>query len=67
MVLLRLSVLLHRSRSERELPPLGLLPDGSGLKISLPSGWLAVHPLTGADLEEERRRLRKIEIELTIA
>src|SRR5690606_26963638 len=38
--LLRLAVLLHRSRSDEALPPLALTADGNQLTIELPASWL---------------------------
>lgn len=52
-VLLRLAVMLNRSRSSAELPPFELYADGQTLEICFPDGWLETHPLTGADLETE--------------
>ncbi len=56
-VLLRLAVLLHRSRSERRAPAVRLEPGRDALKVRFPEGWLARHPLTRADLDEERTLL----------
>ena len=57
LVLLRLAVLLNRSRPV-ELPPLpALTPSSSGLRVAFPSGWLDAHPLTREDLGEEAREL----------
>ena len=65
-VLLRLAVMLHRSRSRQALPP--LKPDVNGQRLSLgfPNGWLDQHPLTRADLENEARYLRKAGFRLEI-
>lgn len=52
-VLLRLAVLLHRGRGPRALPPIQLKPKGRSLAVTFPKGWLAEHPLTAADLEQE--------------
>jgi len=56
-VLLRLAVLLHRSRSGRRAPTLRLAAGRDGLAVTFPDGWLARHPLTRADLDEETRQL----------
>jgi exopolyphosphatase/guanosine-5'-triphosphate,3'-diphosphate pyrophosphatase len=57
LVLLRLAVLLNRSRPV-ELPPLpALTPSSSGLRVAFPPGWLDAHPLTREDLGEEAREL----------
>jgi exopolyphosphatase/guanosine-5'-triphosphate,3'-diphosphate pyrophosphatase len=56
-VLLRLAVLLHRSRSARRPPGLKLTARRESLHVRFAPGWLARHPLTRADLDEERRLL----------
>jgi exopolyphosphatase / guanosine-5'-triphosphate,3'-diphosphate pyrophosphatase len=53
IVLLRLAVLLHRSRGSRALPQIVLSARGRSLEVGFPKGWLAEHPLTAADLEQE--------------
>ena len=58
-VLLRLAVMLHRSRSRQSLPPLTLNVNGQRLELRFPEDWLAGHPLTRADLENEAGYLRK--------
>lgn len=52
-VLLRLAVVLNRSRSRRQLPDIQLSAKGRRLKLHLPPEWLLEHPLTRADLEQE--------------
>ncbi len=53
IVLLRFAVLLHRARGPRALPAIALKPRGRSLEAAFPKGWLAEHPLTVADLEQE--------------
>jgi exopolyphosphatase/guanosine-5'-triphosphate,3'-diphosphate pyrophosphatase len=67
IVLLRLAVLLHRSRSTAALPPIRLTAHARTLELSFPARWLREHPLTAADLTQEvgylraqRRRLRVV-------
>lgn len=53
-MLLRLAARLHRSRSPRALPPIDLVVEGGdALSLQFPSGWLADHRLTRADLQDE--------------
>jgi exopolyphosphatase/guanosine-5'-triphosphate,3'-diphosphate pyrophosphatase len=52
-LLLRLAVLLNRSRSPRRPPSYLLRARGDRLEIAFPKNWLARHPLTRADLVEE--------------
>jgi exopolyphosphatase / guanosine-5'-triphosphate,3'-diphosphate pyrophosphatase len=53
IVLLRFAVLLHRARDSRALPEIVLKVRGRALEVGFPKGWLAEHPLTAADLEQE--------------
>ena len=52
-ILLRLAVVLNRSRSRRQMPAVQLRARRRRLKLSLPEDWLRNHPLTRADLEQE--------------
>lgn len=52
-VLLRLAVLLHRSRTVRRPPSLVVTTGKDRLAVRFPDGWLVRHPLTRADLDEE--------------
>jgi len=52
-LLLRLAVLLHRSRQPEPLPELRLTATGRTLDLRFPAGWLDAHPLTHADLLRE--------------
>ena len=58
IVLLRLSVLLHRGRSPQPLPEVRLQVKGRNLNLELPQGWIKEHPLTLEDLEQERAYLK---------
>ena len=62
--LLRLAVLLHRSRTLDPLPPLSLRADAGSLELEFPKDWLEEHPLTRANLLEERKRLKLLGVEL---
>ena len=65
VVLLRLAVLLHRSRSEAPLPEMKLLVKKRNLTLIFPTGWLEEHALTRADLEQEATYLEKARYSLT--
>jgi len=67
VVLLRLAVLLNRSRSPSDLPPIVLQAGKDSLELRFPFGWLDVNPLTAADLEQERDWLRARGFELRVA
>jgi exopolyphosphatase/guanosine-5'-triphosphate,3'-diphosphate pyrophosphatase len=66
VVLLRLAVLLNRSRSADELPQIALKPGNDLLDVRFPEGWLDRNPLTAADLEQEHSWLQARGFELTI-
>lgn len=57
-VLLRLAVLLHRGRTDEQVPDLSIRADKSGITLRLPANWLEQHPLTHADLKKERQFLK---------
>lgn len=52
-VLLRLAVVLNRSRSSVPLPSFELAIENQHIDIAFPANWLEARPLTGADLETE--------------
>ena len=55
-LLLRCAVVLHRSRSARQTPPLcAIQADPAGLHLVFPERWLRDHPMTRVDLAEEAR------------
>jgi exopolyphosphatase/guanosine-5'-triphosphate,3'-diphosphate pyrophosphatase len=66
IVLLRLTVLLHRGRSDAALPALNLLARGRSLEIRFPGRWLKDHPLTAADLVQEIELLRAADFRLKV-
>ena len=64
--LLRLSVLLHRARSDEPLPHLQLEAGPAQLELAVPRRWLEQHPLTRIDLEQERDSLKHSGIKLLV-
>jgi exopolyphosphatase/guanosine-5'-triphosphate,3'-diphosphate pyrophosphatase len=64
-VLLRLAVLLNRSRTPTQVPQLRLEAGTSELTLRFAPGWLDQHPLTRADLERETESLGAIDLRLT--
>lgn len=56
-ILLRLAILLHRSRSPDELPEIRVNAEGMNLELVFPDGWLAQHALSEADLAREAEYL----------
>ena len=71
-VVLRLAVVLHRGRSDRVLPPVSITAKGEPgpggeVNLTLPQKWLAQHPLTKLDLEQEAGFLAMIPVRLNVA
>lgn len=66
IVLLRLAVLLNRSRSSMELPNIELDPGKQRLGIRVACEWLEANPLTEADLAREEDWLRACGFELDL-
>ena len=65
-VLLRLACLLNRDRSLRTLPELSLSARRRKLKLAFRAGWLEDHPLTVADLQQERAFLKAAGVKLRV-
>jgi len=64
--ILRLAVLLHRSREPELKVPFKLHVTRGGLQLQLRRGWLDRHPLTRADLEQEVVQLRSAGLRLRV-
>jgi exopolyphosphatase / guanosine-5'-triphosphate,3'-diphosphate pyrophosphatase len=64
MGILRLAVLLHRSRGTKAPPPLAIEATRQDLRLVFPASWLEVHPLTRADLEQEAHYLAPLDLGL---
>ena len=65
-LLLRLAVVLHRSRSTQPLPDVVASTTAAGLRLAFPPGWLHHHPLTHADLEQEAGNWTGVGLELVL-
>jgi exopolyphosphatase/guanosine-5'-triphosphate,3'-diphosphate pyrophosphatase len=50
---LRLAVILHRTRDDRDLPAWRVRPAGNGFHLEIPADWLHENPLTAAAISEE--------------
>jgi len=59
ITVLRLAVLLNRSRAPNDLPFMEVSVSGETLRVRFPEGWMEQHPLTLADLRQEENFLRK--------
>jgi exopolyphosphatase/guanosine-5'-triphosphate,3'-diphosphate pyrophosphatase len=66
-ILLRLAVLLHRSRSTEPLPEFSLTAEKKSLSIQFPPDWLPSHQLTLTDLEQESSYLAAADFILTFS
>ena len=64
-MLLRLAVLLSRSRGNAVPPPFAIRVGESSLNLRFESDWLAANPLAAADLERERGYLAAIDYDLS--
>jgi exopolyphosphatase/guanosine-5'-triphosphate,3'-diphosphate pyrophosphatase len=67
VLLLRLAVLLNRSRQPAGLPPIALALTDTRIILRFPKDWLTNHPLTIADLEQEAEYLQAVGIVLDYA
>jgi exopolyphosphatase/guanosine-5'-triphosphate,3'-diphosphate pyrophosphatase len=65
IVLLRLSVLLHRGRSPSPLPEVQLRVKGRTVTLAMPPRWMRDHPLTVEDLDQERQYLKEVGFRLS--
>ena len=65
-VVLRLAVLLCRTRSKRARPEVKACIHGHKLILTFPPGYLDSRPLTMADLEQEAELLEVIGIKLKL-
>lgn len=66
-LLLRMAVLLNRSRSQVELPDIEIQVDNHVLDLHFDKAWLEENPLTVADLEREIGLLRSVGYELNFS
>lgn len=66
-IMLRLAVLLNRSRSELPLPRITFTIIDQTLEMKFPRNWLNEHPLTRADLTQEIKYLKAAKLNLKIS
>ncbi len=66
-VILRLAVLLNRSRQADTVPEIGLALTDRSVDVKFPPTWLDSHPLTVADLEQEADYLKPAGLSLTFS
>jgi len=63
-IMLRIAVLLRRGRRSEQLPEIAMTANDSKLKLVFPDGWLKKHALTRADLKQEKKYLKAVNIRL---
>ncbi|MGA9851496.1 MAG: Ppx/GppA phosphatase family protein [Gammaproteobacteria bacterium] len=66
-LILRLAVLLHRGRDNRNVPKLKASARGVSLRLRFPRGWISKFPLTHADISEERQLIRDSGLRLLVS
>jgi exopolyphosphatase/guanosine-5'-triphosphate,3'-diphosphate pyrophosphatase len=62
IALIRLSVLLHRSRSHRHIRDIRVTATADSIKLSFSDDWAREHPLTITDLNAEKKNLSAVGI-----
>ena len=65
-VLLRLAVVLRRSRLNQHLPHIDVQASDGALLLRLPKEWLDKHPLTRLDLAQEASYLKVVPLTLNV-
>ncbi len=66
-MLLRLAVLLNRSRSQIDIPPIDVVADKQSMQLRFDTAWLQANPLTIADLERETGYVAAVGYELSFS
>jgi len=46
-------VLLHRGRTDEQVPDISIQVDGPDITLGFPENWLEQHSLSNADLQKE--------------
>jgi exopolyphosphatase/guanosine-5'-triphosphate,3'-diphosphate pyrophosphatase len=67
VVLMRLAVVVHRSRSSKSVTEIPATFHKQAVNLVLPEGWLDKHPMTRADLGVEKEYLAAIDYRLKFA
>jgi exopolyphosphatase/guanosine-5'-triphosphate,3'-diphosphate pyrophosphatase len=65
-IILRLSVIFNRGRSDKKLPALKIVAQTKSLRLIFPKNYLKDYPLTHADLKMEKKYLKAVDFELEI-
>ena len=67
LIILRLAVLLNRSRKPSDIPPVRLSAGRRNLALEFDEAWLADNPLTVTDLEREAEFLQQVHYTLSFS
>jgi exopolyphosphatase / guanosine-5'-triphosphate,3'-diphosphate pyrophosphatase len=65
-VLLRLAVILERTRTDTDSPDVSVEANDDSVRVSIEASWLGDHALSRAELEWEKERLSAVAVTLTI-
>lgn len=63
-IILRISVLLHRSREPQPMPEFDFSYDNKKISLAFPIGWIDEHPLIQQDLELEQEWLSEFKLKI---
>ena len=66
IVILRIAILINRDRVPKKLPDIKIEDNKGALDIQFDQPWLEVHPLTGAELEQEQNYLKALKVKVII-
>ena len=66
LLCMRLSWIFCRTREDESVPEIDIRLDGSRVYLVLPALWMENHPLTIADLDDEKQELATIGLQLVI-
>jgi len=61
-IMLRIAVLLQRGHKSDELPDIEMQASGNTVQLQFPKGWLKKHTLTLADLKQEKKYLKAVNV-----
>lgn len=67
IVLLRIAVLLNRTRHDRAIPVPTLKPGDGSLALVFPDGWSEVYPLAHEDLLGEVELVKRLDFQLSLS
>jgi len=66
LALLRIAVILNRSHTDADVPGVSASAAAGTLRLVLPAGWLAAHPLSAKELSVEAAQLDDAGIRLEL-